>query len=263
MESSEIVGTLFVPDVAAIHDVYEPVDFHTLEQQYSQNKSDLVDAAFLTWSRAVESAVDKALARAHARDPQRHVKSGLNASFRGRCCFEKKFTEVTQARVKSDRHGGYTPPSEVFTLRSRLKVRQVRRLKSLVRRLKSLDLSPGQQDYKEDGMMAAQREWNAILNAKGYGNKWSNWILAFDVVAYLPTTVPDVETIDLVSQITEHDCNCACVEESRCRRNKFRASIQFDQEHDFFEDELQNCQGQEKHCSYVMYLYKKWLEQNS
>ena len=223
----------YCPDATIIHEEYEPVDFNALEQQYRQQKTGFIDAAFLTWSRAVESAVDKALVRAHVSDPQRHVKPGLHASFKGRCCFEKKFVEVAQSRVKSDRHGGYTPPSEVFTLRSRLKVRQVRRLKSLVRRLKSLDSTFGQHGYREDGMMAAQKEWDAILSAKGYGNKWSNWILAFDAVAYLPMTVPDVETIDLVTQITEHDCNCACVEESRCRRNRFRASIQFDQEHDF------------------------------
>lgn len=125
------------------------------------------------------------------------------------------------------------PPSEVFTLRSRLKVRQVRRLKSLIRRLKSMSWNPLDNHFDESSMAAAQSEWNAILAAKGYGNKWSNWILAFDVVAYLPATVPEMDLIDTVTQITEHDCNCACLEESRCRRNKFLATIQFDQEHDF------------------------------
>ena len=96
-----------------------------------------------------------------------------------------------------------------------------------------MDWNPMDNRSDEHAVAAAQREWNAILSAKGYGNKWSNWILAFEVVAYLPTTVPEMDIIDTVTQITEHDCNCACLEESRCRRNKFQATIQFDQEHDF------------------------------
>ena len=223
----------FAPDGDLISDEYRAVDFETLQRQFFEKPEELVDAAFLSWSQEVESAVDKALSKARLRDPTRHVVPSLHASYKGRCSFRKNFVEKKTTGVKSDRHGGYTPPSEVFTLKSRLKIRQVRRLKSLVRRLKSMEWNPMDNHFDEHAMAAAQREWNAILSAKGYGNKWSNWILAFEVVAYLPTTVPEMDVIDTVTQITEHDCNCACLEESRCRRNKFQATIQFDQEHDF------------------------------
>ena len=46
-------------------------------------------------------------------------------------------------------------------------------------------------------------------------------------------TVPNVDLLDTVTQITEHDCNCACIEESRCRRDRYKAMIHFDQAHDF------------------------------
>lgn len=106
------------------------------------------------------------------------------------------------------------PPSEVFTLKSRLKIRQVRRLKSLLRRFKGLDYIPPHQQFGHPGYAAALNEWKAILSAKGYGNRWSNWILAFEAVGFLPTNLPDMDTLDVVTQITEHDCNCACLEES-------------------------------------------------
>ena len=223
----------FSPGKQQIHDAYIPVDFEAIEHKFQHDPCKIVDSAFSTWSGAVETAIDKALLVAHRNDPVRNVNASLHASFRGRCKFEKKFSENKKSFVKSDRHGGYMPPSEVFTLKSRLKIRQVRRLKSLLRRFKGLDLLPRHEQSGHSGYAAARKEWKAILSAKGYGNRWSNWILAFEAVGFLPMDLPDMDTLDIVTQITEHDCNCACMEESRCRRDRFRAAIQFDQEHDF------------------------------
>ena len=223
----------FSPGKQQIHDAYIPVDFEAIEHKFQHDPCKIVDSAFSTWSGAVETAIDKALFVAHRNDPVRNVNASLHASFRGRCKFEKKFSENKKSFVKSDRHGGYMPPSEVFTLKSRLKIRQVRRLKSLLRRFKGLDLLPRHEQSGHSGYVAARNEWKAILSAKGYGNRWSNWILAFEAVGFLPMDLPDMDTLDIVTQITEHDCNCACMEESRCRRDRFRAAIQFDQEHDF------------------------------
>lgn len=223
----------FAPDVNLIHDTYTPVDFESIALKFPTDSCKQLDAAFATWSDAVENAVDKALYLAHCHDPVRNVTASLHSSYKGRCSFEKKFQKPQKPFVKSDRHGGYMPPSEVFTLKSRLKVRQVRRLRSLMRRLKSLEfLSPSLQSGHH-GYISAMKEWKAILAAKGYGNKWSNWILAFEAVGYLPTGLPEADILELVTQITEHDCNCACIEESRCRRDRFRATIQFDNEFDF------------------------------
>ena len=191
-----------------------------------------MDDALQQWSGAVETAVDEALSIANRLDPVNNVLTTLHSSFKGRCRFRKTFSERRNFSIRSARHGGYTPPSGVFSLKSRLRVRQVRRLKSLLRRLKSLRLH-ATMDTVFSGLLAVQREWDSIPSAKGYGNKWSNWILAFEVVAYLPLNVPDIDTLDSVTQITELDCNSACYDEARCRRDRFRATIQFDHEHDF------------------------------
>ena len=89
---------------------YRAVDFETLQQQFLEKPEELVDAAFLSWSQEVESAVDKALNKARLRDPTRHAVSSLHASYKGRCSFRKNFVEKKTSGVKSDRHGGYTPP---------------------------------------------------------------------------------------------------------------------------------------------------------
>ena len=128
------------PDRVFIADAYMPVDFDKITSDSASDNSTLVERACAEWSAAVERVVDKALGRAHSIDPDRCVVTSLRSSYKGRCKFGKVFRESPRYRVKSDRHGGYMPPSEVFTIRPRLKVRQVRRLKSLLRRLKSLEL---------------------------------------------------------------------------------------------------------------------------
>jgi len=60
-------------------------------------------------------------------------------------------------------------------------------------------------------------EWKKIRLAKGYGHCWQNWILSFEAVPYLNMQLPTVGTLDLVTQITQLDCNHTCMEESRQR----------------------------------------------
>ena len=97
----------FSPDKQLIHDAYIQVDFDAIEHKFQHDPCKLIDSAFSSWSGAVESVVDKALNVAHQFDPVRNVHSSLHASFKGRCKFEKKFSENKKSFVKSDRHGGY------------------------------------------------------------------------------------------------------------------------------------------------------------
>ena len=98
----------------------------------------MIETAFSQWSHRVENAVDEAIQKQHALDPIAHPAKSLPKSCKGRCS-QKKFKTCDRRRtVKSDRHGGFTPVSEVFLLETKLKVRQIRRIKSLIRRLKAL-----------------------------------------------------------------------------------------------------------------------------
>ena len=110
--------------------VYEKLDFKPIFVSSDVDSNDQIELAFKTWSEHVETAVDKALAFEHSLDPVKCQRNSLHHSFKGRCEFKKQKKIAPITPVKSDRHGGYTPPSEVFSLKSKLKIRQVRRLET-------------------------------------------------------------------------------------------------------------------------------------
>ena len=49
----------------------------------------------------------------------------------------------------------------------------------------------------------------------------------------LPLDLPDIDTLNLVEQITEHDCTHACFAETKFRSDRFKAMMQIDQCDDF------------------------------
>ena len=127
----------FAPPPELIAQEYCSMDFNSLLHEESISVGHVEDA-FHAWSRRVEHAVDKAIQKQHSHDPIKHPIPCLHRAFKGRCSFKKTRECIKRQSVRNDRHGGFTPAEEVFHLRTKLKVRQVRRIKSLIRRLKSL-----------------------------------------------------------------------------------------------------------------------------
>ena len=85
----------------------------------------------------------------------------------------------------------------------------------------------------DPALMMQKKGWRTILVAKGYGNSWKAWILGFEAVEYLPCDLPDMDILNLVEQITEHDRVHACFAETKFRSDRFEAMMEFDQKDDF------------------------------
>ena len=100
----------FAPSKESIHNVYQPVDFDALFQNKEVLTADDLEGAFLTWSRHVETAVDKAISAEHRMDPRQNSRTSLQSSFKGRCNFKHLFYNRQRLPVRSDCHDGYTPP---------------------------------------------------------------------------------------------------------------------------------------------------------
>lgn len=223
----------FAPTKQLIEEHYMPVDFETIFLDASAPDVGQVEHAFQIWSQQTEKAVDEALQTQNRLDPLRFPQTCLPSSHKGRCVPEKIRLPQPRQSVKTDRHGGFTPPCEVFHLKTKLKVRQVRRIKTLIRRFKSLPAGTSDDPVIADSLRDASLEWKKILNAKGYGSSWSRWILSFDAVSELPTWLPDMEFLSTVELITEHDCVHACRAENKFRTDQFRGMLQIDQSDDF------------------------------
>ena len=223
----------FAPPKHDISQNYHKVDFQHVFQNGDLVWEDKITEAFRVWSAQVEKAVDKALHECHVKDPIRHPMDGLSHAFKSRCKHSKPVKKITHSPIKSDRHGGYNPVSEACSLNVRLKTRQVRRLQSLLRRLKALPefLSghPGEVKSFADALV----EWNTILHAKGYGNSWHNWISSFEAIPPITTDLPTFETVEMAMEVTKLDCDHSCREETRRRHALFQTKLHIDQTDDF------------------------------
>ena len=222
----------FAPPKDLIASCYDAIDFDAVFKESDFLNANDVECAFLLWSQKVEKAVGDAIRIRHRTDPDNQPRKDLHASFKGRCNFKQTSASQHQSCVRSDRHGGYTPPNEVFSLQSKQKIRQVRRLKSLLRRYKALPLH---ENFPTDAtaIRDALREWNCILKASGYGSKWMNWILGFEAIHVISYKLPDMETLEVSTRITEMDCDYVCKQEAKMRADAFKNRIHVDIQHDF------------------------------
>lgn len=205
-----------------------------LDKPFSRsfNLEDVIDeqhteAALLAWSGAVELAVDKAVQISHRLNPLVHPWPSLHPKFKGRCNFKKTFRTSTHSTVRDDPTGSFNPVTEIFSVRARQIVRQVRRLKSFRRALKAFS-ETGDPLRVERQHLQLLWEWKTILNAKGFGHRWASWILAFELVPFVPVCIPGCDILDLCIDITEMHCNMVCRQETSAKRDTFRHHIQVD-----------------------------------
>ena len=211
----------FSPPSEVIGDHYEPVDFNMIFPDCGSLEVVQVETSFQSWPKHVEKAVDRALQTCHQRDPIRYPRSCLGKSYKGRCNTDKFRKVQPRTSVKSDRHGGFTRPCDVFRLSTKLKVRQTRRTKSL------------DDPAFASSIASAKEEWKKILSAKGYGSSWKHWILSFESVTSLPLILPNIDDLHMMEQITEHDCIHACGMEAKFRKDRFKCRMTIDQNDDF------------------------------
>ena len=185
------------------------------------------------WSGLVEDSVDKALSLQHRTDPVRYPIASLPAAFRGRCTQIELKENIPAKAPNGDRRKNYDPKCEIFTITNRHKVRQVRRIKSLIVAIKAAHKTYHNQIFPDKIVQQHHSEWFAVLRARGYGTSWQKWILAFEPVTHISQQVPDLGYLELLAKITEIDCDASCALERNRRENNFRQRIRLDDTDNF------------------------------
>ena len=187
-----------------------------------------VECMLKHWSRSIEQAVDMTLQIQHKLNPTKCGVPGLPKSCKGRCD-DRPLQKVTVVKSpKKDNHTGYEPEEEIFRMKTKQKVKQCRRIRTLLKGIHAVS-SFSQEDHRVDEIKnSLQQQWDAILKAQGYPGSWMKWIMGFHDVTYIPYAVPSYDLLHALAQITEHDCAIACKEETSNRSKNFKRKIQLD-----------------------------------
>ena len=82
-------------------------------------------------------------------------------------------------------------------------------------------------------LLQLHREWHVSLEAKGFGSRWSSWILSYELIPFVPLSLPENDYLELCVDITEMYCNLICRQESRAKHQSFRHRIKVDHEDGF------------------------------
>jgi hypothetical protein len=193
------------------------------------NSAETGGNALVEWSSLVEKAVDRSLQLQHRMDPVRHPIKCLPDVATGRRR-GLDFRRVRNGAVKNDKFGGYNPSCEIFKAANTLKIRQVRRIKSLIRALEAFYRRHPGDDIYSDAQVAAQfqGEWDKILRAKGFGSSWKSWVLSFEAFSVVPFCVPSLDQLYEFDQLTVFACEASCNQESMLRRKHFQSRISID-----------------------------------
>ena len=207
------------------------------------SRADL-DAAFLCWASTVEEAVDQTIRCGHKSDPLKHPVPSLPKRARGRCTYRFVKAQPLHVAPPAGRNGDYNPPDEAFSIRSRRKVKQVRRLQAFLRHLSRA---------RQAGSECAQtttcsliREWHAICGARGFPPSFEQWLLrvacfhefypdciklvsnwgltAKQVLAALPAT----DWLEDVLAYVRFDCEAVIRQEAEARRQFSKFCHQLD-----------------------------------
>ncbi|CAE7241088.1 unnamed protein product [Symbiodinium sp. CCMP2456] len=186
-----------------------------------------VDAALLSFSQAAETAAQKALYQQHVKDPLRAPVSSLPKAYRGRCQNRPAIRRELAQLAPPDRSGGYVPDVEVTSVLGRMKVRQVRRVRTLrsgLVKLAGLGPSAATAALREQ----LRKEWRAILSAKGYPPRFSHWVLQIACFHHVPHGLPSIEWITLLAQYLQHDCDSLVRQQAKLRKDNFHYQMQVD-----------------------------------
>ena len=182
--------------------------------------------ALTQFSHCAEDAVSQALGQQHQTDPLRAPHKRLPKAYRGRCQDRALLSRPLPCVVRPARAGAYTPDEEVTSVLGHLKVRQVRRVQTLLSGLRKVErLGPSAPASLTKQL---EHEWGAITRAKGYPPSFPVWVLQVAHFTVFPAQLPTTDWVDDLAQYLRFDADAMVKQQAKLRTSKFRLAVNLD-----------------------------------
>ena len=180
--------------------------------------------AFQDWASGSEDAVHNTLQKQHSLDPVKNPLPGLPKRAGGRCKPQSPILRPAVQCERPSRAGDFAPDHDATTVLARMKVRQVRRVESLLRACRSKERN-GQSSAQD---LQLRSEWSAIQKAKGYPPCFSSRKRRTAHFVTFPVQLPSVSWLEDVLTFLRFDCNALVAQEYALRKDRFKLAVQLD-----------------------------------
>ena len=188
------------------------------------NRPDALSQAFQNWASCIEDAVHSSLQKQHQEDPIHNPIPGLPKRARGRCLPRVPVLRPVVQCARPSREGDFEPDCDATSVLTRMKVRQVRRVESVLRVCRSR-YNAGRSLFCTPQLSL---EWAAILNAKGYPPHFSTWVLRTAHFTHFPCELPTIDYLEDLLAYLKFDCNAQVAQEQAMRKDKFKLAVELD-----------------------------------
>lgn len=179
------------------------------------------------WAKLVETTVDVWLQH-ESKNNNPALPSTLAPRFRGRCQSSRIVQQPINSPLRKARDGDFAPEDEILTFSSKRLAKQVRRIQSLLRRLKK-DPAPhlGTSTY----YCAFVDEWICILKAPYQGSSFARWISSFPELGFPPLPLPSYDWLFDLQQLVRHHLSIALVSDRKAFERKAKLAAKLDEMH--------------------------------
>ena len=186
---------------------------------------DEVDS-FEQWGQLVDSTVDVWLQTESQHSP--NLPSRLAPRFRGRCQSVQVVQQPINSPLRKARNGDFEPTDEILTFSAKRLAKQVRRIQSLLRRLKK-DPAPhlGTQAYYR----AFVEEWICILKAPLLGSSFAKWICTVPELGFPPMPLPAYDWLFDLLQLVKHQLSISLAADRKIFEQKAKLAETLDDLH--------------------------------
>eukprot|EP00438_Fugacium_kawagutii_P026272 Skav208226 [mRNA] locus=scaffold2601:406:4737:+ [translate_table: standard] len=147
------------------------------------------------WSRGCESIVDQTIQKMHQQDSIQYPFASLPKNCRGRAAARRLKKQKPPQVIKKACDGQYNPAADVLTMHIFHKVKQMRRIQSLLLRYKKHPDAP---------LEPLHQEWKAVLRARGFGRSFATWVADWPELNPIPCRLPSIAYLEDLVQILRH-----------------------------------------------------------
>ena len=207
-----------------------PIDEDSLPSNYDSAVHRLgTPQTFEEWGECVEYAVDLSYRCSQVKhQPDQSGAKPLPASFRGRCKPRKIVRTLIRVLTPTSRPGDFQPEHEITKFATLKQIVQLRRITSLLRRVKKYEDEPSLlEKYKHQ----LEQEWQVICSCRAFSHSFVAWAQDIPELGPLPRHCPNFIYLHHLEQIVRFYVQAKVADNAQLATAKRQYVKQLDSNH--------------------------------